>query len=702
MEDNDLEFDPDKFFGKLNDQMGIPNDEPEVEETTEEGTSTFNPDQFFGEKTNQNTNEPKSNPKGMVSKIFNSYKEAIKKEPGAVLNPTAAGIETFQDLLTKFTQNDPNRVKTKDLDPRPLMSGIATGSTAGFADEGVAGATAAIDLASGNTPTINNESTLDKYKRIYETYRNANRNKLAELEQQAPGDVLLGDLAAGLAVPTPGANALASKLPTKLTPAIKSALTSGPVGFVEGVGRSEADTMEGVIDDGVNTGLLTSAGGLVLGKAAGKFSEPNLQKELVKTQQTANKQALQSIGANASDFKKEYKIGKSSRSGVDQAKGSGQTLLDENLISMKGDPSEVTSAINTRLDDVWNQRIQPTTQKLDQKMKSLDYDRDISPELDLFQKQLEKNASDMAEKFRYEGKDITDQLDSATQAQAQILADIRSVPPEQMVTKISEIRRNLDSLVDWQKPDKMLTGPEQLRKANAMAVRDFLNNLSEKADSSLGKELSEHNKTYSDLLFAQGISGRDLAKDSAQNKFFTPGDFFLTSGVGMVGGPIASVGAYGGKKLAERYTGKELNQLVSTFRANMNNSKAKTIEEILSNYQSSLAKPISQSGPALGAGAGVLAPTLMDKQTPIPVQEQESVFDSSPDKLQEGAMRLREDGSRHSAQVADHLERAATSKDMVSRNAALFAMLQDPFARAKLNPVDEEEQLFPNIDEEIS
>ena len=199
--------------------------------------------------------------------------------PDAQLSPEV-GNSLFDDSLFDDSQPHPDIIQDLKNSSLSSLSGLGRGLTAGYGDELSSGLTAALDVATRNSPELEGESLSDKYRRLYNDYLQSQRKYTKETEEKAPEAALAGDIAGSILspinklIPSLGA-AKAAGLAGRSLNTLKSIGAVAPVALAETVGRSEATTPEELGKELTNAGMLTAAlpaGGQVvgeLGRAAG-------------------------------------------------------------------------------------------------------------------------------------------------------------------------------------------------------------------------------------------------------------------------------------------------------------------------------------------------------------------------------------------------------------------------------------------------
>lgn len=169
----------------------------------------------------------------------------------------------FEDKKYDEALFDDTEVDTEPTQLESLIRGGAQGATFDLADEALGAAKAAGKTVFGG----------DKYKDVVDTYkreRDIERAKFAAAQEANPMTYLAGDIAGGIlpAIATGGAGAVASVGKVGLKEAAKAGAKAGAkYGAMSGLGRSEAEILDGDIRGTAADVATGAAGGAVLGGA---------------------------------------------------------------------------------------------------------------------------------------------------------------------------------------------------------------------------------------------------------------------------------------------------------------------------------------------------------------------------------------------------------------------------------------------------
>ncbi|MGL5079361.1 MAG: hypothetical protein ACRDBG_26470, partial [Waterburya sp.] len=196
------------------------------------------------EEVRVNQEQSKESKPGILSKHWDAFKGAVTS---GEVNPMT--------IAADYTERMVNTVDKRDLDPKTYLTAAQQGLSGGFSDEASGAILGGIDTVTGSSYEVPGESKLDRYKRLYGEYRNAERNRLAKIEAENPEAYMVGDVAGSMLLPYGKIAGAAAKV----APASKlaqGAMTAGVTGFAEGVGRSEGETTEDIISDGTKGAAL--------------------------------------------------------------------------------------------------------------------------------------------------------------------------------------------------------------------------------------------------------------------------------------------------------------------------------------------------------------------------------------------------------------------------------------------------------------
>lgn len=639
--------------------------------------------------------DPKFNPDAP----FQEIDEIPKFDPNKDFREIDAGPAEVQnisfgaeDLSVENPRANMDKI-SKVSGPEAGLRGAEQGLTMGFADE-LGGAIGA-GLEGSQEAPMAGESKLQQLQRLYDEYRDFNRQRYAEAEQEQPGSYLMGDIAGSLL--TPGG--LAKKGGEQLAKAgvkslaKKGAIIGGVSGGVEAAGRTEEDLTSKESARDVAFGTLGGAatGGL-MGKIGSKFSQEALEKGSEKAAQEANVASLKSIGAGAKDLGDELKLKTNKRATMKTAKGTGQTLIDEDVLKMKQGAGETKEAIVDKLDEVATQRLQPIAEQADELTKQVPL-REFSEEVQNFENKMYNTLQTASEGSKYAKGSDKALYSSMDDASLQIMEDVQNaLESPNRISALVEIKRNLQKQVNWNDP----TGTsynEFLVKAQS-DIADLINDMTNKASPELAQEMISANKTYSNLLNANRIAGDELARDLARGKDLTFKEL-LTSGIISTATDIPGAGpaVIGGKRVIENVTGKDTGKLLNTFEAFQKAKKAKSLGERAANY-GGLDKFLSENAEAAAGVLPAAGGAILDSQKPeAPYQKNKEIGNyietADPETLNAAAGKVREQYGKDGERLALTLQKVS-QKDRVGRRALLFSILQDPNNRRMLG-IDKEE-----------
>lgn len=611
---------------------------------------------------------------------FEQFEDAQVEVP--VSEEATFNFEQFEDDPDGFVPEKQSTINTSTA----ALAGAQQGLTFGLSDE-ISGAIGA-GLEGSSVSPVPGESKLDQLKRLYSEYRDIERSRLQAAESQQPEAFTAGDVSGGFLTPGGIFKALGKA-------GIKGvAKTGAAMGGAEALGRTEADILsaEGLTDVGIGTGV----GGLfgkVAGKVASRFDKTNMLDKSKELAQEANLDALQSIGAQKTDFLKEFGAKTSKRSGVEQAKGTGQTLLDEGLIKLRQDPIQLNTELNKTLDSVFDDRIIPITKQLDDKLKTVGPDVFQEETLNLSAKML-AHVQELEELNKLNPSGSSSLVENARDSAQEVISRLANSQSPDKMSEALNAKRTLSQILnesDWSKSE--VSGAKDYLKKMVSELREYSEKLANKVDPSLAEQLKKENLTYGRLSDAKQIAIKDLAKESAASGL-SIGDYLtggLGSAVGGFGGGLAAIGA---KKGVEKFTGKTIPEVYNTFQALRKNKAAQSLADRAKNY-SKKDQFISESGDSVSQAA-ITSTAAMTDTTDVskPYQKDRMATNYikklTPEQIQQEVTNVRQQYGENGEKLASLLEKVS-QKDSTGRAALMFSILQDPANRKMLGLMDEEE-----------
>lgn len=633
----------------------------------------------------------------------------------------ADDIPKFSDA-TPLSEDELSQFETRDeAGVIPTMTtNFAQGASFGLSDE-VAGGVEALGDVFGfenvGTDVTNIQSKEDERpwhskERLLEAYRRGRDTERVGIEQSSadrPKLAMASDLAGGFAAPLPGGSLIkGGKAATGLVKGgekvaeaglkqagMSAAKTGALAGGLEGFGRTDS---EDPLEQFMNT-IGGAGGGAVLGKVVDKIGAKNSQKALgefiEEAPLDANRSALNAIGATASDFAKELGTKTSTRATEKTARGTGSTLLDEGVIKARQTAGQLKEDLVNKLEDVYTNRMVPTVKKLD------DVSRDIpaakmSEPLNGFNNGLRNTMESMTGGSTYaeeaSGKIFGNMMSTAQKMHADVLDALRS--PNKF-DALNEIKRKLQKEVDWDNP----TGSNynEFLIAAQGNVSTLMNDLAAKVSPELGEQMVKNNKTYANLLGANRIAGTNLAKSQKSNNKIGFGEYFASGAISNVTdnkllGPLSIAG----KRVAEKYGGKDLSRLMATHSALGKQKAINKAKENLANLPDSPFKMAmqGQSPNVAAAATNSAAAILDDKNSTEPYKKDRQAADfvknASAEEIMKHAEQIRKSHGESGERLAGTLEKIA-ARDKNSRNALIFSVLQNPANRQMLGLIDNKE-----------
>ena len=569
------------------------------------------------------------------------------------------------------------------------LRGSEQGLTMGFADE-LGGAIGAGIEGAMESPD-QGESKLNQLQRLYNEYRDFNRERYKEAEEANPGAFMAGDMAGSMLMPggvaKGGAKAL-SKVGLK-TAAKKAAAT----GALESAGRTEEDltSAEGIRDVAVGTGT-GLVGGKILGKIGSKFGKEALEEGAEKAAKESNIAAMKSIGAKAKDFRDEFGFKTNKRATTKTAKGTGTTLVDEGVIKAKQGIDETKEQIVSKLDEVGSQRISPTAKKLDELGNELPLET-FADDVNRFDDKMNEALENIAGGSAYaKGADkaVYENMHETAGVLRQDILEALESPNK--IEELVEIKRKLQSQVNWNDP-QATSYNEFLVNAQGN-INEMINGMSQKIDSNLAKEMIDANKTYSNLINANKIAGDEVTREMAKEGGLGFRDYLASGVISTIGNnKVLGPAFIGSKKIIEKATGKDTGRLLDTFEAFRKAKKAKSLSERAANY-GGLDKLIGENTDEIATGAVGATAAMLDSQKPdAPYKKNREIGQyiesADPQTLNAAADKVTQQYGKDGEKLALTLQKVS-EKDRIGRRALLFSILQDPNNRRMLG-IDKEE-----------
>lgn len=632
---------------------------------------------------------------GLLSKFGSALKQSVADSP--TLNPYEVSGHLVKNLY--------NTVKPSDL-TAPL-AGAQQSLSMGQSDELAGAINAGIDTATGTSPdTVPDEPALSKYKRLYKEYRDIERNRLAKLEKEHPTDYLAGDLATAAISPVASLNALKNVSKTKglydkfskLSKAKQAAIGAGITGFAEGVGRSEGETPEEVLTDAAKTGALSTVLGGTIGKVSDNMSKANLAKKAEEKLKTANINALQAIGATPKDISEELGVKTSKRASANTAKGTGNVLLENDMISPMKTPSDTVDALNTKLDEVYTKELAPHAEAIDKKL--ITKQNDVINATDDFINNSLNTISDFQDAAKYTLKDGPALSEGAGTVMNNIINDLKNAPADKKLSTAIKARQSIRDMTNFNKSE--IPQAQQFYKEVYGNLNKYIDDLSIQADPEAAKAFKEANKLYGRLSDAREISVNNLVNNMANTKPISTGDFgvpaiasmAITPVLGLPAG-VATMGAFAAKKGIEHTAQKDLAQIWKAYAAKKAFKQANTLNNKVANYESTLSNTINKTTPeAIGGASAGVAGSINDENIIKQQVLRDYALKASPQQLQQNSEQLKSKYGKNADKLAAEINSMQNS-DRQGKIGKAFSIQQDPNNRKMLeqmNNVDVEDE----------
>lgn len=650
-----MAFDPDKYLNT----KGVASEEEKGTETS----SGFNPDNYLTAK-----NIPIEDPVEGIEKMSPEMAALNKATQGMSFgfgDELAGGMDAFGRVIG--------------------VEGLGSGDIAN------------VGLAEGG-PTLDLETLKDTYRQG----RDTERAKMQKAETDQPKAALAGDIAGSLIAPIPGLGAAktlgkAGSLMDrykKLSKAKQAMTTGAAAGGIESLGRTEEDTALGMAEDTAGGVLGGGVLGGIVGKVGSKFSKEGVEKIAKEAPKEANIAALKAAGAGKKDIKREFGFNTNKRASSDTAKGTGQTLLDEDLLKVRQSPTELKDAMVNRLDEVVQKRMNPTISKLDtatQNVKPKDLTNQFKGFTDRMRDTMENTVGGSTYAEEASGRVYKNMVNTSKNVFDDVQEALKG--PDKF-KRLLEIKRKLQKEVDWNNPDK--SAYNQFLIQTQGNVSGLMNDIAKKSSTELGEQMAKNNKTYANLISGNDIAGNEMARDLLSGTKVGIGEY-VAAGVisnlsdNAAAGPLA----IGSKKLLEKVTGKDLSKTVDTFTALRKNAQGKKASEALKNYAEGSFKDVMSKGSDTLAGGAVAASAALvdDTNTMEPYKKDRVAADyiktASPEAIMSESARIRSKYGKSGEQLASNLEKIS-QRDQQGRNALMFSILQNPNNREMLGLVEGE------------
>lgn len=582
-------------------------------------------------------------------------------------------------------ENPPSLQQFSPIDS--LLGGIAEGSTLSFGDEASSGLAAGLDVLTNNSYSQPEESSLDKYKRLYNDYLTGIRGRQKALEQANPKTFLAGDLTSAIATPAPiigGAKLLTKGKTAKelldtyknLNRAKQASVIAGE-GALGAYGRSEDN---GATDASI--GALASLGLGAIGKAGAKGLDyvrrrgdleeiPKVAGELLSD---SSDQALRSINADKEVF-------------TDALKAETRANMQNKPLQ----PEDLSGVVGVR-----EGIIDPLVKPQQSYQKALEFKSRIgdayNKEYDKLQGYAVRDLDEAKEVANEVHSEIYDQIDQfaktdlklSDEQKLKLMRQADALKDELEVAFISDNpMKELQKLyVKYNKDAFSNRSAGDVAKVMRNAIKGKQRQLIGELDPNIAQEFSKLDKEYSAALDLENMAEEFAAKSKSKGTQFTLGDW-VASGVlsGVTDIPGIGPAYLAGSKAVKSATGKDITDIIPAYGSqkkyqdyvSLQDKMEKIKDQGLDRTRLSSAikggqELLSQFGPAglnTGRVAGQISP----------------ITNSSNDQLYSDAQQLKQSPSKQAQYVGDKLEKAAQGDD-IKKAAVNFDLQQRPESRA--------------------
>jgi hypothetical protein len=588
---------------------------------------------------------------------------------------------------TQIQNEDPpvNPQQFSQLDS--LLGGIGEGSSLGYGDEASSGVTAGLDVLTGNSPSLPEESSLDKYKRLYNDYLTGIRGRQKALEQANPKTFLAGDLASAVATPAPiigGAKLLTKGKSVKelldtyknLNRAKQAATIAGE-GALGAYGRSEdngaTDASLGAVA-GLGMGAFGKAGAKGLDYVRRRGNVEDIPKVAGELLGDSSDQALRSINADKDVF-------------TDALKAETRAAMQNKQLQ----PEDLSGVVGVR-----EGIIDPLVKPRQSYQKALEFKSRIG---DSYNKEYDKlhgyavkdldEAKEVASQLHSEIYDQLDQfaktdLKLSEEQKLKLMRQADALKDELEVAFLSDNpMKELQNLyVKYNKDAFSNRASGDVAKVMRNAIKGKQRSLINELDPNIGQEFSKLDKEYSAALDLENMAEEFAAKSKSKGTAFTLGDW-VASGVlsGVTDIPGIGPAYLAGSKAVKSATGKDITDIIPAYGAqkkyqdyvSLQNKLEKLKDQGLDKTKISSAIEGAQNTLGQLGPAGLNTARVAGQISPI--------TSKSNDQLYSDAQQLKQHPSKQAQYVGDKLEKAAQGDD-VKKAAVNFDLQQRPESRA--------------------
>lgn len=606
------------------------------------------------------------------------YEEAPLPQQSPEVSDEPAG-DSFSDKLNTILQHG------------------AQGAAVGFGDE-LAGLTEAAGQVVGLEGTggpikdigISKAGPSLDLERLKQAYERGKARQLEIFEQTAQENPVLAtaaDIAGGIVSPLTKVGAVGSAA-AKLAPIIGKAaplakyapqIAEGAVlGAIEGAGRADTDNTP---TGSIIGGLLGGAGGAIVGKLGSMLKAQPLTSAAESLEASAANDALASIGGTSKDFRKEFSIGGLTRPDIKRMKGIGSTLLNKDIVGLKGGLEDVISKIDPIIERQYK-KIGKISDVVQQKMSAFATNDDMinvhNLLLDTFEGLKEKAIK--ATSFAPDAQSVVTKVEDVHQ---RVGKELVKAIAENDFKKILEIKKEIGKLMsstDWLSDQKSLGPLYSYYKELYGTLRRHTEDIIDVINPKSAKSFKDANNTLSNLFDARMVAFNKVTKDLPKTGL-SFGDYTV-SGLGMaLGGPMGAIGSLAAKKGIEHSLGKKTPEIIRTVGALGKQQVAKGLQkladspEALQSIQDVLQK-VPGKAPLVG---GALTPTESPETVREPFNESLSdrLRSGSSDDLLRDAASLEQNFGESGAMFAEDLRKVAQGSKF-ERTTTAFKLMSNP------------------------
>lgn len=597
--------------------------------------------------------------------------------------PVQTQIENENPPTEQIVSQNPENFSAMDS----LLGGIGEGSTLSYGDEVSSGITAALDVATGNSPSLENETSYDKYKRLYGDYLGNIRGRQKAVEQANPKTFLAGDLTSSVASPTPiigGAKLLSKGKSVKelldayknLGKAKQAAVIAGE-GALGAYGRSEDN---GATD--ASLGALTGLGMGALGKAGAKGLDyvrrrgdideiPKVAQELLTD---SSDQALRSMNAEKDVFTDALKAEtRAAMAGTELQPEdfSGVVGVREGIVAPLTQPqqsyqkalefkSRIGNAYNKEYDKLQGYAVRDLDEA---KVVADDLHSQIYDQIDQFAKSDLKLSEEQKLKLMRQADALKDELE---------VAFLSDNPMKELQNLY--VRYNKDAFSNRASGDVA----KVMRNAIKNKQRELINEL----EPDIAQKFSQLDKEYSSALDLENMAEEFASKSKAKGSELGFKDL-ISAGVLSSVTEVPGLGQafLAGSKATKSALGKDISDIIPAYGAQ---KKYEDYVQLRNRLEKMKDQGLEKTGvsSAIKKAQGTLGQFGTAALNTSRVSGQISpITNSSNEELYQHSQELKQNPSKEAQYVSGKLEKAAQGDD-VKKAAINFDLQQRPESRA--------------------